>query len=113
MILVVTDELTLRFILQHQGKFIQNARTATDALRILRQATGNLEGVILDDRLPNSRLVSVYVRMNAPGVMLVPWRVAVRHSPFSMLPREDALAVGNTHSAEPVRYVWGPGKQLR
>jgi hypothetical protein len=111
MILVVTDQLTLRFILQHQGKFIQNARTATEALRVLQQTTGNLEGIVLDDRLPNSRLVTGYVRTNLPGVVLVPWLTALRHSPFSPVPREDGLTPGGTRPATPARYIWDPLRQ--
>jgi hypothetical protein len=34
MILVVTNELDLRFLLMHQGKTLQSVRTATDAQAI-------------------------------------------------------------------------------
>jgi hypothetical protein len=82
MILVVTEQMNLRFVLQHQGKFLQSARTGTEALRILRDNLNNIQGVVLDDRISNSRLVSSYVRTNAPGVKLVSWQLAQQHSPF-------------------------------
>jgi|GEM_PF-3409647 len=105
MILVVTEQLTLRFLLQHQGRFIQSVRSATDALRVLRTEPANLQGVVLDERLPNSRLVSSFVRTHVPGVMLVSWQVAQRRSPFSAVePEEEVILIRPTDDHS--RYVW-------
>ncbi|HWI60683.1 MAG TPA: hypothetical protein VNT75_02460, partial [Symbiobacteriaceae bacterium] len=104
MILVVAEQLTLRFLLMHQGKFIQSARTATEALRILRAGPPNLQGVVLDEKVTNSRLVSGYIRAHIPNLRLVSMQLAVRHSPFSDVP----AAVGQAAAAsmEESRYVW-------
>jgi hypothetical protein len=113
MILVVTGELNLRFLLMHQGKTLQSARTATDALRILRAASNNLEGVILDHRVSNSKLVAGYVRTHIPGVTLVSWQLASRSSPFSTVPREHDSFLPFPHVEESPRFVWDRSQALR
>ncbi|MDB4897617.1 MAG: hypothetical protein JWN15_3879 [Firmicutes bacterium] len=112
MILVVVEQMNLSFLLQHQGRFLQNARSATEALRLLRGSVSNLQGVILDDRIQGSRLVAGFVRTHAPGVPLVPWNLAQRHSPFRNvkdLPGEATRAV----SGDRVRYVWDRSANIR
>jgi hypothetical protein len=105
MILVVAEQLTLRLILMHQGKFLQTAQTAPEALRILRNTPGNLQGVILDDRIANAKLVAGYVRTHVPGIILVSMQVALRNSPFSDVPKAvGEVAVGQMPGE--MRYVW-------
>lgn len=82
MILVVAEQLNLGFLLQHQGQCVRSTRTAHEALQILRATLTSIQGVIIDDRIENSRLVSAFVRANAPALQVVPWRIAERHSPF-------------------------------
>ena len=92
MILVVTDKLDLRFLLQHQGRFIQSVRTATDALRYLRTSPANLQGIVLDERVINSRLVASYCKANTPDIKLVSWQLAQRNSPFRSVKEEAPAA---------------------
>ena len=113
MILVVVEQLDLRFVLMHQGKFIRSARTATEALRVLRSSPGNLQGVVLDERIPNGRLVSGYIRTHIPGLTLVSWQLALRASPFSDVPREDGIVVPTPRQYEEVRYVWDRSQMLK
>lgn len=110
MILVVTEQLNLNFLLQHQGKFIRSARSATDALRILRSDMTSIQGVVLDERISASRLVSGYVRTHVPGIQLVSWHVAQRHSPFRTVGEEGSTA--NRTANEYSRYVWDKAKAL-
>lgn len=112
MILVVTEKLDLRFLLQHQGRFIQSARTATEALRYLRTNPPNLQGVVLDERVLNSKLVAGYCKANAPHITLVSWQLAQRNSPFRSV-KEEAPAVaaagsGSRRWQQPdrTRYIW-------
>lgn len=111
MILVVAEQLNLRFLLMHQGKFMQSARTATEALRILRTGPTNLQGVVLDETITNSRLVSGYVRNHAPNLTLVTMRMAERRSPFSDVPPEAGMAAAARQS-EANRYVWDRSQSL-
>ncbi|MDF2628988.1 MAG: hypothetical protein K0R39_2819 [Symbiobacteriaceae bacterium] len=106
MILVVAEQLNLRFLLLHQGKFIQSARTATEALRILRNGPGNLQGVVLDEKVTNSRLVSGYVRTHIPNLTLVSMQLAMRHSPFSDVAPAQGMVAAGSQSPEVARYVW-------
>ncbi|HLN60555.1 MAG TPA: hypothetical protein VK464_03315 [Symbiobacteriaceae bacterium] len=114
MILVVTNELDLRFLLMHQGKTLQSVRTATDALRVLRNGTSQLEGVILDHRVTNSKLVAGYVRTHVPGLTLVSWQLAMRSSPFSTVPREagDMLPI-DRGIEDSTRYIWDRSQAIR
>jgi hypothetical protein len=96
MILVVTEKLDLTFLLQHQGECLRATRTAHEALQVLRTALPSISGIILDDRVENSRLVASYVRANAPTLRLVSWRIAERNSPFRHLRDEG-------------RTEWKPG----
>lgn len=82
MILVVAEQLNLGFLLQHQGQCVRSTRTAHEALQVLRSTLTSIQGVIIDDRLENSRLVSAFVKANAPDLQIVPWRIAERNSPF-------------------------------
>ncbi len=107
MILVVTEQLDLRFVLQHQGRFIRSARTASDALRILRSTPGSIQGIVLDERVANSRLVAGYARTHAPGIRLVSWRLAQRHSPFRNVREEqETRATPRPITSDGNRYVW-------
>lgn len=112
MILVVAEQLNLRFLLMHQGKFIQSARTATEALRILRDVPGNLQGVVLDDKVINSRLVSGYVRSHIPNLTLVSMQLAMRHSPFSDVPADAAMTAAARQPDEN-RYVWDRSQAIK
>jgi hypothetical protein len=112
MILVVVEQMNLSFLLQHQGRFLRRAGSATEALRILRESVGGLQGVILDERMQGSRLVAGYVRTHVPGVPLVPWNLAQRHSPFRNVGdmEKEASKLGQ---AEQVRYVWDRSMSLQ
>jgi hypothetical protein len=105
MILVVAEQLTLRLILMHQGKFLQTVKTAPEALRILRNPPGNLQGVILDDHVANAKLVASYVRSHVPGIILVSLQVAQRNSPFSDVPKAVGEVAMGQMSRE-ARYIW-------
>lgn len=112
MILVVVEQMNLPFLLQHQGRFLQNARNVTDALRILRGDMSNLQGVILDERMQGSRLVAGFVRAHAPGVPLVSWNLAQRNSPFRNvkdLPGDSQ----KQRQVEQIRYVWDRSMNIR
>lgn len=91
MILVVAEQLSLGFLLQHQGQCVRSTRTVHEALQILRLTLSSIQGVILDDRIENSRLISAYVRANAPALQVVPWRIAERHSPFKRVADLDKV----------------------
>lgn len=104
MILVVAEHLELKFVLLHQGRFMQSARTATDALRVLRGNLPNIQGVVLDYGVPNARLVSGYLRNNAPGLRVVSMQIAQRNSPFRSITAEDRRAL--QQSGELDRYIW-------
>lgn len=111
MILVVAEQLSLRFLLQHQGRTIQSARTATEALRLLRNGFPHIQGIVLDERMENSKLVSGYVHSHAPGLQLISYQAAQRHSPFSLMPApvgEHKAAGGDEN-----RYVWDRSQSLR
>lgn len=108
MILVVTDQMNLSFLLQHQGVFLHCTPSATEALRVLRDSLTNISGVVLDDRLHNSKLVSGYVRTHAPGVKLVSWQMAQRNSPFRIMEEESVLWSAD---AERSRFVYQPLKR--
>lgn len=82
MILVVAERLNLGFLLQHQGQTLRSTRTASEALQVLRTTLGAIQGVIMDDRVENSRLVTAYLRAHAPELQVVPWRIAERNSPW-------------------------------
>ncbi|HYF92623.1 MAG TPA: hypothetical protein VD969_10250 [Symbiobacteriaceae bacterium] len=112
MILVVAEQLTLRFVLMHQGKFLRSARTATEALRILRDGNLHLQGVVLDDKIVNSRLVSGYVRTHIPHLTLISMQLALRHSPFSDVAPEAEMAAA-ARLAEENRYVWDRSQLLK
>lgn len=114
MILVVSNQVSLRFVLQHPGKTIHMAHTATDALRILRTTNDKVEGIVLDERVTNSRLVAGYVRTHVPNLPTVSFQVALRNSPFSTVPesREAAarlLARARASVAEGAnRFIYDP-----
>lgn len=96
MILVVAEQLNLGFLLQHQGQCVRSTRTTHDALEVLRATLSSIKGVIIDDRVENSRLVAAFVKANAPELQIVPWRIAERNSPFK-------------HVKEPEKVVeWKP-----
>jgi len=82
MILVVTEELNLAFLLQHQGRFVSAVRTASEAIQQLKEHGDNIKGVILDDRVRNSRVVSGYITNKRPDLKVTAWNVAQRNSPF-------------------------------
>lgn len=81
MILVVAEKLSLSFLLQHQGRFLRSARTADEAIHAL-EVHNNIEGVVLDHAVPDSTLVSGYLRERRPDMQVVSWQVAQRNSPF-------------------------------
>lgn len=112
MILVVAEQLNLRFLLLHQGKFIQSARTATEALRILRDGPENLQGVVLDDQVTNSRLVSGYIRTHIPNMTLISMQLAMRHSPFSDVAPAQGLVAAGSKAPEVARYVWDRSQSI-
>jgi hypothetical protein len=112
MILVVAEQLNLRFLLLHQGKFIQSARTATEALRILRTGPENLQGVVLDEQVANSKLISGYIRTHIPNMKLVSMQLAMRNSPFSDVPRTHGLAAANGKPQDTARYVWDRSQSI-
>lgn len=112
MILVVAEQLNLRFLLMHQGKFIRSARTATEALRILRDGPANLQGIVLDEKVVNGRLILGYVRTHIPNMTLVSMQLAMRHSPFSdVVPDSTLVAAGKL--PEENRYVWDRSQLLQ
>ncbi|HYG58717.1 MAG TPA: hypothetical protein VD902_11725 [Symbiobacteriaceae bacterium] len=113
MILVVVEQLDLRFLLMHQGKFLRSAKTATEALRFLRSNPTNLQGVVLDERIPNGRLVSGYIRTHIPNITLVSWQMALRASPFSDVPREGGIMIPVRRPDEDTRYVWDRSQILQ
>jgi hypothetical protein len=82
MILVVSEQLNLGFLLQHQGQCLRSTRTVHEALQVLRTTLASIQGVILDERIENSRLVSAFVKAHAPDMKVIPWRIAERNSPF-------------------------------
>lgn len=92
MILVVAEQLNLGFLLQHQGHTLRSTRTVTEALQVLRTTLSAIQGVILDDRLSNSRLVTAFLKANAPELEVISWRVAERNSPFKRV-KEGAPAI--------------------
>lgn len=110
MILVVTEKLDLRFLLQHQGRFIQSVRTATEALRYLRTNPTNLQGIVLDERVLNSKLVAGYCKTHAPTIKLVSWQLAQRNSPFRTVKEEAPAEVPVTRTRlwqpDRSRYIW-------
>lgn len=89
MILVVAEQLNLGFLLQHQGQCVRSTRTVHEALEVLRATLDSIQGVIVDDRIENSRLVSAYLRANAPALQVVPWRIAERNSPFKVVKEQE------------------------
>lgn len=106
MILVVAEELNLGFLLQHQGQCVRSTRTVHEALEVLRATLESIHGVIVDDRITNSRLVSAYLKANAPALQVVPWRIAERNSPFKRVRDEE-----NPYEWKPVsghRYRYKP-----
>jgi hypothetical protein len=110
-ILVVSEQLNLRFLLQHQGKFIHSARTATEALRVLRDHLPQVKGIILDEHMPSSRLVETYCRTYAPALRVVSWRIAQRNSPFTIAYEQSMSGVAVAMHAPPeqeLRYVYTP-----
>lgn len=113
MILVVAEQLNLRFLLMHQGKSIRSARTATEALRILRNSPPNLQGVVLDEKVTNSRLVSGYIRAHIPNLTLVSMQLATRQSPFSDVPAAVGAAAAARMDDGAGRYVWDRSQMLR
>jgi hypothetical protein len=111
LILVVSEKLSLSFLLQHQGRFLITVRTATEALRTLRDHAGSIQGVILDDRIPSSRLVISYVRTHSPHVKLCSWAMAERNSPFRQVkeepqPQEIIYPPLGYRKSDPLHYVW-------
>lgn len=112
MILVVAEQLNLRFLLLHQGKFIQSARTATEALRILRNGPGNLQGVVLDEKVTNSKLISGYIRTHIPNMTLVSMQLAMRNSPFSDVARTHGMVAATSQTPEVPRYIWDRSQSI-
>ena len=106
MILVVVEQLNLSFLLQHQGRFLRSAKTAREAIQALQTQVGAIEGVILDDAIPNSNLVTGYVRNKAPQIPLVSWQVAQHNSPFKNVAVPLPQSVTEPQEAEGDRYVW-------
>ncbi len=110
MILVVAEQLNLKFMLQHQGKFVLSAKSAREAVRLLQTSSDAIEGVVLDDALPSIRMVTGYIRNKMPELQVVPWQVAQRNSPFRRVLKE---APAGTQAAAPQedRYVWYVNKR--
>ncbi|HLO04352.1 MAG TPA: hypothetical protein VK191_14665 [Symbiobacteriaceae bacterium] len=91
MILVVAEQLNLSFILQHQGQCVRSTRTVHEALQILRATLTSIQGVIIDERIENSRLITAFMKANAPALQVVPWRIAERNSPFKRVSELDKV----------------------
>lgn len=107
MILVVAEQLNLSFLLQHQGKLVLSAQSAREAVRHLQTSGPAIEGVIMDDRLPSSRMVTGYIRNKLPELQVVPWQVAQRNSPF----KKASAAKPQQRPTEKSRYVWYVNKR--
>lgn len=110
MILVVAEALNLSFLLQHQGKVVLSARSAREAVRLLQTSRKTIEGVIIDDRLPSSRLVTGFIHNRMPELQVVPWQVAQRNSPFKRA-LEGTSPSAQSAAAQEDRYVWYVSKR--
>lgn len=106
MILVVAEKLSLAFLLQHQGRFLRSARTADEAIHAL-EVHKNIEGVVLDPAVPDSTLISGYLRERRPEMQVVSWQVAQRNSPFkNVAVAIPAGAMPSTGESKEDRFVF-------
>jgi len=107
LLLVVSENLSLAFLLQHQGQTLRSARTATDALQILETIRA-IDGVILDERIEDCKSVSVYIQKERPELRVVSWQIAERNSPFKRV----AVDISPVTVPKPLvdtagdRFVW-------
>jgi len=112
LLLVVSENLSLAFLLQHQGQTLRSARTAHDAMKIL-ETIAAIEGVILDERIENCKSVSTYIQKERPGLRVVSWQIAERNSPFKRV----AVDTGPLTFPKPLvdtaeaRFVWDARKR--
>lgn len=111
MLLVVVEQLNLAFLLQHQGRFLRSCKTAREAIQALQTQGESIEGVIVDDAVANSKVVTGYIRNKMPDLPVVSWQIAQRNSPFKnvavSVPESALTAPKPSPKEDPEdRFVW-------